>query len=379
MVGPGSNFAVAENLSGRKDDEDMPIVFLRENGGEDVYDLGYIGDALSEYQCCSDLLEEEESLHRPLRTSIADPTKRREVNYSSDVINTRVPLNMKQLQALKSMKYDVEAIQGPPGTGKSTVIYHIINSFLGSEAISLATCVQNKAVDAIAEKLVSANNIGFFVYGNEERLGLIAKQWTLDAQAQRHPVVEQASLELENATKKLAKAKKDLLKTRKTLETDESFARRTLNDPNVLLLQAEELRLNKLYYQLVRNEIENITSHSRVALCTIATAAGKFLHEEGMKEFTSRLSAVILDEAGTSSETKIPLLAALPCVDRIIAVGDHKQLEPFTNIKPHRKQMVCFDFQKGRRCSQGTRCKFKHTVSSKNSEAVVSTAPIGYF
>jgi hypothetical protein len=52
--------------------------------------------------------------------------------------------------------------------------------------------VQNKAVDAIAEKLASANNIGFFVVGNEERLGLLAKRWTLDAQVDRHPAVVRA-------------------------------------------------------------------------------------------------------------------------------------------------------------------------------------------
>ncbi|KAJ1442997.1 hypothetical protein B484DRAFT_38313 [Ochromonadaceae sp. CCMP2298] len=74
---------------------------------------------------------------------------------------------------------------GPPGTGKSTLVYHIDNSFLGKNTISLATCVQNKAVDAIAEKLATGQ-IGFFVVGNEDRLGLFAKMWTLDAQMYRN-------------------------------------------------------------------------------------------------------------------------------------------------------------------------------------------------
>lgn len=35
-------------------------------------------------------------------------------------------------------------LQGPPGTGKSTVIFHIINSYLPQREVALATCVQNK-------------------------------------------------------------------------------------------------------------------------------------------------------------------------------------------------------------------------------------------
>lgn len=40
-------------------------------------------------------------------------------------------------------------MQGPPGTGKSTTIYHIISTYVPRGAVVLATCVQNKAVDAI--------------------------------------------------------------------------------------------------------------------------------------------------------------------------------------------------------------------------------------
>lgn len=68
--------------------------------------------------------------------------------------------------------------------GKSTVIFHIIASFLPSTEVTLATCVQNKAVDAIAEKLAACNGrVPFFVFGNGERLGPVARRWTIEAQA----------------------------------------------------------------------------------------------------------------------------------------------------------------------------------------------------
>jgi hypothetical protein len=66
-------------------------------------------------------------------------------------------------------------MQGPPGTGKSTTIFHTITSRLDKGTVTLATCVQNKAVDAIAEKL--GDRVPFFVHGNDERLGLVAKQY----------------------------------------------------------------------------------------------------------------------------------------------------------------------------------------------------------
>ena len=51
--------------------------------------------------------------------------------------------------------------------------------------IALITCVQNKAVDSIAEKLGKTDDVKFFVVGNEDRLQLISKEWTLKNQVDR--------------------------------------------------------------------------------------------------------------------------------------------------------------------------------------------------
>jgi superfamily I DNA and/or RNA helicase len=62
---------------------------------------------------------------------------------------------------------------------------------------------------------------------------------------------------------------------------------------------------------------------------------GHLLHDAELKPFADRISAVILDETGTTPESKMPLLLSLPSVGRIITVGDQQQLQPFTHIKPH--------------------------------------------
>ncbi len=65
--------------------------------------------------------------------------------------------------------------------GKSTTIFHIIQSRLPAGTVALVTCVQNKAVDSLAEKLASTvHNCPFFVVGNAKNLGLTAAEYTLD-------------------------------------------------------------------------------------------------------------------------------------------------------------------------------------------------------
>ncbi|KAJ1435567.1 hypothetical protein B484DRAFT_446041 [Ochromonadaceae sp. CCMP2298] len=121
LVGPGGEYA--GTLPRARVDQDMPVKFSERNGGSDAYDLGYIGDALSEYRSCSALLKLPPDQRPNLLTSIADPTKRRRVQYCSDAINKSVPLNEGQLAALKGMKYDVEGIQGERGNGEGRPLH----------------------------------------------------------------------------------------------------------------------------------------------------------------------------------------------------------------------------------------------------------------
>ncbi len=66
-------------------------------------------------------------------------------------------------------------------SGKSTTIFHIVQSRLPAGSVALVTCVQNKAVDSLAEKLASTVlTCPFFVVGNEKNLGSTAAAYTLD-------------------------------------------------------------------------------------------------------------------------------------------------------------------------------------------------------
>lgn len=79
------------------------------------------------------------------------------------------------------------------GTGKSTLITHLIQSFLHAKAsepllaqqVIMATCVANRAIDSIAEKLVK-EGIKFIAEGSDG-MGLTCKRHTLKELVKRDP------------------------------------------------------------------------------------------------------------------------------------------------------------------------------------------------
>jgi DNA polymerase III delta prime subunit len=400
----GAKKVIILKESGRWEGRRIPTnVFNDFYGYEEIIDLGYIGDLLNEYSACNAIYISTPSIMH----SIIDPRNRRRVEYGKHIpLSDSVPINDRQLLILNNLQYDIEAIQGPPGTGKSTTIYHIVNSFLPEGSVTLATCVQNKAVDAIAEKFAKVNNIKFFVYGNEQRLGMLAKEWTLDSQVMRDSRVISIIRAQQNfnSLRKLFYEKNilekwvELRKMKREKAADHKFGddidievdtpeykeKRLwiLNDvwgrcisaycqSRTPLLRAIRKYLNqrvnelclelKLTEHVVRTEL--ITS-SNVILCTIATASRSLLTEIDLNLKVCQINTAILDEAGNCPEHKLPLLALLPSLQRIIMIGDQKQLQPFTyisnkdnNIRGGRSDGICRNFLKGY-CSYGNSCHY---------------------
>jgi hypothetical protein len=76
-----------------------------------------------------------------------------------------------------------------------------------------------------------------------------------------------------------------------------------------------------------------ICSCVRILFCTL-TEVHKLVRTDVMRdEFVGRVTTVIVDEAGALPEWQAALIAQLPAVQRVIFVGDIKQLPPFSLIK----------------------------------------------
>ena len=151
--------------------------------------LEYIGDAVAAVDAC--LLLQRQATPSDLLCAVANPKARQQVAWRPPGEGCAM-LNESQHAALASLRYNLEVIQGPPGTGKSTTIFHLVHDCMPLSTKSVVCAVQNRAVEAICQRLSSAVTKGdfkFFVFGNEKRLAETSKMWTLGAQADRDPRV----------------------------------------------------------------------------------------------------------------------------------------------------------------------------------------------
>ena len=227
-----------------------------------------------------------------------------------------------------SFKFDA----APLRKGKSTLIYHLISKYLPAGDVCLATCVQNKAVDAIADKLASAK-LPFIVAGNASRLGLVAVEWTLPAIIARDPAVVKLVDEVAELSRRI-----------KRMHPDDAERAALAYRKSVI-----ELRELPAAEQAASDAA---VSAARALLCTVATAAATLLSDEALAPAVANVGTAVLDEAGVCNEPKLPLLLRLPNLRRIVAVGDEQQLQPFTRASTggggHGRPRLCRHFARGR-------------------------------
>jgi hypothetical protein len=261
----------------------------------------------------------------------------------------------------------------------------IIDSYAPINTVTLATCVQNKAVDAIAEKLVKAAT-PFFVHGNDARLGLVAKEWTLAAQVERDPRVPPLRALVDVAAAKVQRWR-NLRRTLFNAE-DKAYAEREVETAQLKEAESEE-QLDDMRARVCAELVRD----TRAILCTVATASRSLLADKTIQPAVERITTAVLDEAGTCPETKLPLLLLLPELARIIAIGDHKQLQPFSHWTPPSigrsgssgkgRRGVCH-FYNGTpgSCPRGAACRFSHDLTPRSAGGGgigVGAEPVGFF
>ena len=268
---------------------------------------------------------------RAMLRQIASPVSRTPFAFAvGRAFDAAVPSNDLQREIVRSLAYGVECIQGPPGTGKSTTIFHILQNRLPDDYKAVVTCVQNKAVDAIAEKL-GATPMPFVVFGSPERLGDCARQHTLDAQTMRDPAVVQADGDLQRALVIEAR-----LRSRFHRHTDGGALPRLWRRWWELHAgrRHEELRNDCDRWfdraQRIRADIHSLRSVASVRLLASARAFLSTVDGLASASIPRDKTVVIIDEAGTVPEFKIPHLVCFGA-DSIVAIGDQNQLQPFSH------------------------------------------------
>ena len=331
--------------------------------------LGYVRPYVKEY--CA-ILRYIRGLDTPcqLLKDIACPKNRTAFSFSKRPLSHTVPYNLLQAQCISGLSSTVEGIQGPPGTGKSTTIFHVVNTAMPPEQfVAIVTCVQNKAVDALAEKFgANIAVLPFIAVGSPASMGDTAARFTLGEQVKRDPAVVLQGREaarsraIHAALAAALRAREDARfpsdrPFRGRLRAEIAAGSRPGGDPPAL-----EARLQlrdpwrRWWCAFVRRGAgaalvadiaawrdgaeaasarlrgtaaaaeQRLLDGARAFLCTVDSVSALPLASLS----APRRRLIVVDEAGTVPEYKVPLLVSLGA-EAVLAVGDQSQLSPFSH------------------------------------------------
>jgi hypothetical protein len=304
-------------------------------GGDWMHSLGYVKQYYEEHKaiCFLEAGLTEGTLDDDTRCILrqaAAPSSRVAFLFAAGRgFSSEVPSNAPQRAVVQGLAHGIECIQGPPGTGKSTTIFHILSTRLPDDHKAIVTCVQNRAVDSIVEKL-RTTEIPFVVHGNPSRLGEHAREYTLEVQVLRDPAVVAVGKEIDRAVAIEGRLRKrmQLIANRKLprlwlrwwqvyVETRHAALR---SDCDRWFNHAQGLR--KALVEAKSDAAVRILKATRAHLSTMDGLASTSIPSDP--------KMAIIDEAGTVPEFKIPHLLSVG-VRAIVAIGDQKQLQPFTH------------------------------------------------
>jgi len=245
-------------------------------------------------------------------------------------------LNSSQKNAVRNTlkAEDFYLIQGPPGTGKTMTAIEIINQGVRQDQEILATADSNVAVDNIVERLV---NMGTEVlrFGHPIRVTPLLREHTLDYKILDNPDYKKAEELREKAYGLIDKQDKyqhpnDSL--RRGMSNDMIIERAGLNKgargvkpaeiesmAEWIELQQEIDELFKGVDQLENKAIKDLLDKAEVVCTTNSTSGSELFYDY-------KFDLVVIDEATQATEPAS--LISFTKGDRVVLIGDHKQLPP---------------------------------------------------
>jgi len=269
-------------------------------------------------------------INRNLSNFLFDPTYAAETTSSiedeMEIIYKELNeknLNRKQLEAVAKsiLAKDLALIQGPPGTGKTTVIAEIIwQTVLRNQKTKiLLTSQTNLAVDNALERLAEKNIVRPIRIGNIDKLEEEGKQYSYERIINwRDSDEKQYNEHSNNAVNRWL----------------DNIISNCSNDVkySVAVNKWKELISNKS--QKIRKDFSNeyLKNANLIAATCSECGNGRRFTETFTSLFNSenneevRFDTVIMDEA--SKATPPEMIVPLTLGEKMIIIGDHKQLPP---------------------------------------------------
>lgn len=256
-----------------------------------------------------------------------------------------------QVKAVKKAvgNQNIFLIQGPPGTGKTTVIAVIIQQLVEQGEKILVSGQNHVSVDNVLEKLSRFPNLNLLRVGNPERIDKQLLKYSIDNLVDEYKVdfklfinnqIQILNEYLNN--KKIAGDKKELKNHLNSfinsLVDDYGVLKEVYKQRHFILLDGltqlsdaeilETIKLLKKWGDESSNEYEILLKpliYNSIDV-VFATCIG-IKSDPIFKEKNFKFDTVIIDEAGKANIAES--LVAIELGEKVILVGDQKQLPPY--------------------------------------------------
>lgn len=271
-------------------------------------------------------------------------------NENLSITEKEDPTNNQVIAVKKAVgNQNIFLIQGPPGTGKTTVIAEIIQQLVEKGEKVLVSGQNHVAVDNVLEKLSQLPNLNLLRVGNPDRIDrqllkyninnlvdeykvdfkkfisnqlLVAKKY-LDEKNEgtQKPILKNILNQFINSLVVEYGVLKEVYKLRHFILTDGlSELTTTEITETIKLLKKWNEETNNEYEILLKPLIYNSTD------VVFATCIG-IKSDEIFKDKNFKFDTVIIDEAGKANIAES--LVAIELGEKVILVGDQKQLPPY--------------------------------------------------
>lgn len=290
------------------------------------------------------LLVNPEKVKTPILKVITFKNENLSITEKEDSTNNQITAVKKAVG-----NQNIFLIQGPPGTGKTTVIAEIIQQLVEKGEKVLVSGQNHVAVDNVLEKLSQFPNLNLLRVGNPERIDKQLLKYSIDNLVDEYRVdfkkfiSNQLLVAEEYSKQKREGAEKNELKKLinqfiNSLVSDYGVLEDVYKQRHFILLDGlaelstveinETVELLKKWIAETNNEYEILLKpliYNSIDV-VFATCIG-IKSDEIFKDKNIKFNTVIIDEAGKANIAES--LVAIEFGEKVILVGDQKQLPPY--------------------------------------------------
>lgn len=277
----------------------------------------------------------------------------KEIIFKNDNLSTTEkedPTNNQVIAVKKAVgNQNIFLIQGPPGTGKTTVIAEIIQQLVEKGEKVLVSGQNHVAVDNVLEKLSQFPNLNLLRVGNPDRIDTQLLKYSIDNLVDEYKgdfkkfISKQLLVTKKYLYEKNAGTQKHILKNVlnqfvNSLVGEYGVLREVYKQRHFILMEGlselthteinETIKLLEKWNEETNNEYEVLLKpliYNSIDV-VFATCIG-IKSDEIFKNKNFKFDTVIIDEAGKANIAES--LVAIELGEKVILVGDQKQLPPY--------------------------------------------------